>query len=84
MRDRLSYEGYTLVFEENFDGPELDRTRWNVELHEPGWVNEEWQEYVDSPENIRLEDGRVIYDGDASDPKAVVRPEDAGDEEVGA
>ena len=60
MRDRLSYEGYTLVFEENFDGPELDRTRWNVELHEPGWVNEEWQEYVDSPENIRLEDGRLL------------------------
>ena len=60
MRDRLSYEGYTLVFEENFYGPELDRTRWNVELHEPGWVNEEWQEYVDSPENIRLEDGRLL------------------------
>lgn len=60
MRDRLSYEGYTLVFEENFHGPELDRTRWNVELHKPGWVNEEWQEYVDSPENIRLEDGRLL------------------------
>ena len=60
MRDRLSYEGYTLAFEENFHGPELDRTRWNVELHEPGWVNEEWQEYVDSPENIRLEDGRLL------------------------
>ena len=26
----------------------------------------------------------VIYDGDAGDPKAVVRPEDAGNEEVGA
>ena len=33
---------------------------------------------------VRLQDGRVIYDGDASDPQAVVRPEDAGDEEVGA
>ena len=33
---------------------------------------------------VRLQDGRVIYDGDASDPKAVVRPEDAGNEEVGA
>ena len=33
---------------------------------------------------VRLQDGRVIYDGDAGDPKAVVRPEDAGNEEVGA
>jgi len=31
---------------------------------------------------VRLQDGKIIYDGDAADPKAVVRPEDA--EEVGA
>ncbi len=41
MNDILSYEGYGLVFEDSFDGPALDRSRWNVELHEPGWVNEE-------------------------------------------
>ena len=27
---------------------------------------------------VRLQDGRIIYDGDASDPKAVVQPEEAG------
>ena len=31
---------------------------------------------------VRLQDGRIIYDGDAHDPKAVVQPE--LDEEVGA
>ena len=60
MEDRLSYDGYVLVFEDHFDGPELDRSCWNVELHEPGWVNEELQEYVDSPENIRLENGSLL------------------------
>ena len=30
---------------------------------------------------IRLQDGKVIYDGDAHDPRAVVQP-DAADEEV--
>ena len=60
MNDILSYEGYGLVFEDSFDGPALDRSRWNVELHEPGWVNEEWQEYVDSEENILLRDGRLL------------------------
>jgi len=38
---------YKLVWEDNFDGTELNRDDWNVELHDPGWVNAEWQEYVD-------------------------------------
>ena len=29
---------------------------------------------------VRLQDGRVIYDGDAKDPRAVVRPEELGEE----
>ena len=33
---------------------------------------------------VRLQDGRVIYDGDAGDPRAVVQPEDAETGEVGA
>ena len=27
---------------------------------------------------VRLQDGRIIYDGDASDPRAVVRAEESG------
>ena len=33
---------------------------------------------------VRLQDGRVIYDGDAKDPRAVVRPGESGEEEAGA
>lgn len=60
MDKTLSYEGYVLVFEDRFDGPALDRSHWNVELHEPGWVNEELQEYVDTPDVIRLEDSKLM------------------------
>ncbi len=60
MGNDLSYEGYNLVWEDNFDAPELNREDWNVELHEPGWVNEEWQEYVDSEENIFIENGKLV------------------------
>ena len=56
----LSYEGYTLRWEDTFDGTALNREDWNVELHEPGWVNNELQSYVDSPENIYLEDGKLV------------------------
>ncbi|MDD3347734.1 MAG: ABC transporter ATP-binding protein [Oscillibacter sp.] len=33
---------------------------------------------------IRLQDGRVIYDGDAADPKAVVQPGESGETEAEA
>lgn len=57
---RLSYEGYSLAWQEEFEGETLNRDDWNVELHDPGWVNEEWQSYVDSEENIYLKDGKLV------------------------
>ncbi|HIR09092.1 MAG TPA: glycoside hydrolase family 16 protein [Candidatus Avoscillospira stercoripullorum] len=59
MQQTLSYEGYTLVFEDNFDSRILNRENWVVEQHEPGWVNAEWQRYVDSPETVFLREGKL-------------------------
>lgn len=56
----LSYEGYNLKWEDQFEGESLNRDDWNVELHDPGWVNNELQSYVDSPENIYLQDGSLV------------------------
>ncbi len=56
----LSYEGYTLKWKDEFDGEELNRNDWNVETHEPGWVNKEWQAYVDNTENIYVKDGKLV------------------------
>lgn len=68
----LSLEGYTLKWEENFDGTELDRSNWNVELHNPGWVNAELQSYEDSAENIYVKDGELVL-------KAVKKVDESGD-----
>ena len=38
----------------------MKRSDWNVELHEPGWVNNELQAYVDSDENIQVKDGNLL------------------------
>ena len=64
---------YHLVWQDEFGGNALNRDDWNVELHEPGWVNSELQEYVDSDENIYVKDGNLIIrpgktekDGDVS------------------
>ena len=56
----LSYEGYTKIWGDEFDGDSLNRADWNVEIHEKGWVNNELQEYVDSAENIQVKDGKLI------------------------
>lgn len=56
----VGHEGYTLVWEEQFDGEALNRDDWNVETHDPGWVNSELQAYVDSPDNIYIEDGNLV------------------------
>ena len=56
----LSYEGYNLKWQDEFNEATLNREDWNVELHAPGWVNAEWQEYVDSEDNIYMEDGKLV------------------------
>lgn len=55
----IPYEKYQLVWQEDFEGDSLNREDWNVELHEPGWVNKELQEYIDSPETIEVKDSKL-------------------------
>ena len=45
------------VFFDDFDGEELDRTKWKPEESCWGGGNDERQCYVDRPENIQLKDG---------------------------
>ena len=58
--NKIVYTEADLKWEDNFDGTELDTSVWNVEEHEPHWVNEELQKYVNSDENIYLEDGNLV------------------------
>jgi glucan-binding repeat-containing protein len=54
---------YSLVWSEEFDGDSLNTDDWNVEEHEPGWVNSELQRYTSLDEgNIEVSDGSLkIY-----------------------
>ena len=55
-----SIEGYNLLWSDEFDGKELDETKWNRETREPGWTNNELQEYTNSDENIFVKDGSLV------------------------
>lgn len=40
-----------------------DSNKWSFEVHGPGWVNNEWQNYTDRRlENARVENGRLIIE----------------------
>ena len=56
----LSYEGYELKWSDDFEGDALNLNDWNIETHDPGWVNNELQEYTDSSQNIYVKDGKLV------------------------
>lgn len=66
--DRIdrSAEGLTLVWNDEFDGEELDSTKWSFqcgtgeEYGLDGWGNAEEQYYTDRAENVKVEDGRLV------------------------
>lgn len=58
--DIPQYEGYTLLWHDEFDGDSLNMDNWNMEPREPGWTNNELQEYTQSTDNIFVRDGKLI------------------------
>lgn len=54
------YEGYTLLWHDEFDGDSLNMDNWNMEPREPGWTNNELQEYTQSTDNIFIRDGKLV------------------------
>ena len=53
-------DDYELVWADEFDGDSLNTSDWNVETHEPGWVNAESQRYTSLDEgNIEVSDGTL-------------------------
>lgn len=53
-------EGYNLLWSDEFDGKKMDEKKWNYEPHEPGWTNNELQEYTTSTDNVFVRDGKLV------------------------
>ena len=54
------HEGYSLLWNDEFDGDKMDESKWNYEPHEPGWTNNELQEYTTSTDNVFVRDGHLV------------------------
>jgi len=58
--------GYTLVWQDEFNGPEIDTSVWSYETEATGWShtwNSEWQDYVDNGtggDNAYIQDDALV------------------------
>ncbi len=53
------YEGYELVWNDEFEGSKIDLTKWEHEVNARGGGNNELQYYTDRPENSFVQDGHL-------------------------
>jgi len=58
---------WKLVWNDEFDGDSLDRSRWAFDLGGSGWGNNELQFYTDRPENARVADGMLVIEARQED-----------------
>jgi beta-glucanase (GH16 family) len=54
--------GWELVWSDEFEGEELDFSKWAVEENGHGGGNNEMQYYLDRPENVRVEKGLLVIE----------------------
>ena len=59
-------EEYSLIWSDEFTGPEIDTSVWSYETYETGWRNEwnaEWQDYIDNGtggDNAFIQNGVLV------------------------
>ena len=57
-----SEEGWELVWQDEFDGDEIDLENWTYDIGGWGWGNGEAQYYTSRPENARVENGLLVIE----------------------
>jgi len=59
----VSNANWDQIWNDEFNGDELDPSKWNKLSWRPGWVNNELQAYTNRDTNIFLENGFLILQG---------------------
>ncbi len=63
-----AYDAWKIKWAEEFNGDAVDTDTWTFEMGNGcdrglcGWGNNELQQYSDSPENVRIEEGRLVIE----------------------
>jgi beta-glucanase (GH16 family) len=54
--------GWTLVWQDEFEGDTLNLDNWTFDIGGNGWGNQEAEAYTNRPENVRVEDGMLVIE----------------------
>jgi beta-glucanase (GH16 family) len=57
--------GWKLVWQDEFDGLELNPKNWTFDIGGEGWGNNELEYYTDQPENLYIENGMLVIEARA-------------------
>jgi Glycosyl hydrolases family 16/Calx-beta domain len=55
-----TYTGYEKLFQDEFNGTQIDTTIWGYDIGGKGWGNNELQYYTNRPENAYLDNGKLV------------------------
>jgi beta-glucanase (GH16 family) len=59
---------WVVVWSDEFEGPQVDTSKWTYDIGNWGWGNNELQYYTaDRPKNARIEDGNLIIEAHKDD-----------------
>lgn len=64
----LEYDGYNLLWNDEFTEDEIDLSRYTHELGDHGWGNEELQNYTSSSDNSYIEEGKLVIEAKETSP----------------
>ncbi len=68
MEQTMGGEQWELVWSDEFDGDQVDESKWTYDVGDWGWGNNELQYYtVNRPENARVENGNLILEARKDD-----------------
>jgi beta-glucanase (GH16 family) len=55
-------DGWNLIWQDEFNGDTLDLQNWAFDLGANGWGNGELEEYTNSTDNVRVENGNLVIE----------------------
>ncbi len=61
-------ETWNLVWSDEFNGQQLDYSKWGIEVNAFGGGNNELQLYTDRPKNVRVADGHLVIEAHKDNP----------------
>ncbi len=67
VRASESPDGWNLVWNDEFDGDDIDTSKWSARVWAPRKVNDEDQAYTEREKNLRIEDGMLVIEAHLED-----------------